>query len=189
MNKILQFKISLKRSNPKIWRRFQIENNLMFFDLHLVIQGVMGWTNTHLYQFVYEKNSYIGNPEMLDYYDVSDDKITELSVFFDKSKMKILYEYDFGDDWVHELVLEKILDKNDIQQYPICLEGELACPIEDSGGIFGYYNLMEKYNNSKDDEHSDTVEWVGEDFNPEFFDIESVNEILKDYKRIDLGFN
>lgn len=48
---------------------------------------------------------------------------------------------------------------------------------------------MEKYKNSNDDEHSDTVEWVGEDFNPEFFDIESVNEILKDYKRIDLGFN
>ncbi len=65
MNKILQFKITLKDSKPKIWRRFQNEDSIMFYDLHNVIQTVMGWTNSHLYQFTYGNNLNIGNPEML----------------------------------------------------------------------------------------------------------------------------
>lgn len=189
MSKILQFKITLKESNPKIWRRFLIENTLMFYDLHLVIQNVIGWTNSHLYQFVYERNSYIGNPELLERSEVADDRETELSAIFDKPKIKMIYEYDFGDGWEHELVLEKIIDKNSTQQYPFCIEGEMNCPPEDCGGIYGFMDMMQKFKNKKHPEHADIAEWLGEDYNQDDFDLEAVNANLKDYKDIDMGFN
>ncbi|MEI6122253.1 MAG: plasmid pRiA4b ORF-3 family protein [Bacteroidota bacterium] len=160
----------------------------MFRDLHLVIQNVMGWNNTHLYQFIFQKDSYIGNPELLESDDVADDSITELAVIFDEPKVKVIYEYDFGDSWEHEVVLEKIVEKIPGQQYPFCLAGEMNCPPDDCGGIPGYYYYMEVLKNKKHPEYKDIKEWMGGDFDPAFFDLETVNEFLKDYKDIDLGF-
>lgn len=189
MGKILQFKITLSDSKPTIWRRFHIENTMMFYDLHLVIQQVMGWTNTHLYQFIYDENNFIGNPELLDSDDIANDKEITLSDIFDKPKLKMIYEYDFGDDWEHELVLEKIIDNNPSQQYPFCLEGAMNCPPEDCGGIYGFKDLMKKYKKTNHPDYPFILEWIGEDYDPNFFDVESVNENLKNYKDIDLGFN
>lgn len=188
MSRILQFKITLKHSNPKIWRRFLIDDSLMFNDLHLVIQNVMGWTNAHLYQFVFERNSYIGNPELLESDDVADDSITQLSVIFDKPKVKMLYEYDFGDSWEHELVLEKILEKIPDQQYPYCLAGEMNSPPEDCGGIPGFYYHLDVLKNKKHKDHKAIKEWMGPGYDPTFFDIEVVNDWLKDYKDIGYGW-
>lgn len=189
MGKILQFKITLKGSKPLIWRRFQIEDNLMFYNLHLVIQTVMGWENSHLYHFIFAKKSYIGNPEMLEMDDIADDKETELSAIFDKPKTKVLYGYDFGDGWEHDLLLEKILEKDPNQHYPVCLKGELNCPPEDSGGIYNFYELMEILKDKKNPDFEDTKEWVGENYDPDYFDLNLVNENLKDYKDIDFGLN
>jgi hypothetical protein len=188
MAKTLQFKITLKRSDPKIWRRFHIDDSLTFYDLHLVIQNLMGWTNSHLYEFVYERNSTIGDPELLDRDDVADAKDVKLSAIFDKPKMQIQYEYDFGDSWNHELVLEKIADKNPEQIYPVCLAGELNCSPEDCGGIHGFYQNLEILKNKKHPEYHDTKEWMG-DYDPLDFDLQALNEILKNYKDIEMDFD
>jgi hypothetical protein len=189
MSKILQFKITLRDSKPEIWRRFQVEDTLMFHDLHLVIQTVMGWSNSHLYQFIYEGNNYIGNPEMLEQEDIADDKDVALSAIFDKPKISMEYEYDFGDSWEHDLILEKIIESDLNRNYPNCLEGKMNCPPEDSGGIFGFYENMKIFKNKKHREHKEIKEWIGKDYNPDFFDLQTVNENLKSYKDMDLGFN
>ena len=185
---ILQFKITLSGSDPKIWRRFQVGDSLSFYHLHLIIQNVMGWTNSHLYQFVYEKNNFIGNPEMLESDDIADDKETGLSPIFDKPKVKMIYEYDFGDGWMHELVLEKIVEKKDGQFYPVCLTGEMNCPPEDCGGIYGYYDKLKVLKSKKHPDYRDTVEWMG-DYDMKEFDLEAINQNLKDYRGIDMGLN
>ena len=179
MSKIFQFKVTLKDSKPKIWRRFQAEDDLMFFDLHYIIQAVMGWENDHLYQFIVEKNRYIGDPEMLESDDIMDDGKTKLSDIFNEPKTKIIYEYDFGDGWEHELVLEKILEKDPKQHYPVCLAGKLNCPPEDCGGIYGFNNMMQILKDEKHPNHEGIKEWIGENYNPDFFDLETVNEFLK----------
>ncbi|MBK8983479.1 MAG: plasmid pRiA4b ORF-3 family protein [Ignavibacteria bacterium] len=178
MSKILQFKITLKGSNPKIWRRFQTEDNLMFRDLHYLIQAIMGWENDHLYQFIFEEDRYIGDPEMHEGDDISDDKETELSEIFNAPKTIIIYEYDFGDGWEHELVLENILEKNPEQHYPVCLAGELNCPPEDCGGIYGFYDMLNILKDEKHPDHEEIKEWMGEDYDPDLFDIERVNKFL-----------
>ena len=148
----------------------------MFYDLHLVIQTLMGWSNSHLYQFIFEKKFYIGNPELIGMYDISDDRVTKLSSIFDKPRTKVLYEYDFGDGWKHDLVLEKILDKDPGQRYPVCLKGERNCPPEDCGGIYGFNDLMKILKDKKSPVYAEIKEWVGENYDPEFFNLALVNE-------------
>ena len=189
MSNVLQFKITLRNTKPAIWRRFLIEDILTFHDLHLVIQNVMGWTNSHLYQFVYNKTSFIGIPESEEDNNITNAKEVVLSSFFDQPKIRINYEYDFGDSWDHELVLEKILDKVPGAQYPNCIKGERNCPPEDCGGIWGFYNMLEILKDKKHRAYEETLEWLGDDYNPEEFDIDTVKEYLKDYKDIDLGFD
>ena len=88
----------------------------------------------------------------------------------DHKNSKICYEYDFGDSWLHEVSLEKILPAKSNVQYPICSAGKRACPPEDCGGAPGYYNLLRIIKNPKHPEHDSMMEWLEEDFDPEDFD-------------------
>jgi len=95
---------------------------------------------------------------------------------------KMIYTYDYGDNWEHELVLEKIMDYEG-GQLPVCLEGALACPPEDCGGIWGYYEMLEVLENPDHPEYEEMREWMGEDFDPEKFDLDKVNRQLREFSR------
>jgi len=92
----------------------------------------------------------------------------------------MVYEYDFGDGWTHNIVLEDILEKVKNTFYPVCIDGKRACPPEDCGGFPGYMNLLEVISDPKHEEYEDIVEWLGEEFDPEEFDKEDKNEALKE---------
>lgn len=98
----------------------------------------------------------------------------------------MLYEYDFGDSWMHEIKLEKILPGGGTKKYPRLLGGEMACPPEDCGGIGGYYHLLEILANPKDEEHCDMLEWLGiknpADFDPAAFSAAAVK--FRDPKKV-----
>jgi hypothetical protein len=93
-----------------------------------------------------------------------------------------LYEYDFGDRWDHELVIEKILPLEAGKHYPACLAGKRACPPEDCGGIWGYAGSLEAIHDPKHPEHEEMLEWVGGEFDPDAFDVDEVNTGLQRLK-------
>lgn len=160
---VYQLKISLKRSKPPIWRRVLISATATLGDLHCLIQIVMeGWDDYHMHQFEV-RGEYYGDPDAID--DIEfDENDFPLSKIVDKEGGKFFYTYDFGDDWEHEIVLEKILKAESGQQYPICTGGKRACPPEDSGGVWGYNEAKEREK---------------EGFNPELFNIDAINQKLK----------
>ena len=86
-----------------------------------------------------------------------------------------LYTYDFGDNWEHIITLEKILPRKKEVKYPICIKGERACPPEDCGGIWRYKELLAILQDPNHAEYKETLEWVGKDFNPEYFDKDEIN--------------
>jgi hypothetical protein len=174
-SQVYQIKITLSGSEPAIWRRFLIEPSANLFKLHQAIQNIMGWTNSHMHQYRKGKIFY----GKLDEEDENKFKIFQV---FDKLKAKLVYEYDMGDGWEHILVLEKILPREDKIKYPICLEGAMACPPEDCGGIYGFYNLLEIIKNPDHEEHEDMMEWMGDDFDPEEFNLDAINQDLKRMK-------
>jgi hypothetical protein len=181
MKNVFQLKITLKNISPPIWRRIGVNSNILLPDLHNVIQVVMGWTDSHLHQFVHNDYFYCDPSLEDDWYDdkqidYSNIKLNQLLSLKDK---KIVYEYDFGDGWEHIVELEKIIPIDKNLKNPICLKGKRNCPPEDCGGVFGYENLLKIIKDPNHEEYGDMIEWVGENFNSEYFDKDEINKILK----------
>lgn len=178
-NLVYQMKITLKGVKPPIWRRIQVKSDITLKVLHRIIQVVMGWSDSHLHEFNIFGVSY-GDPEQ----EVgSDEKKVRLNKLHLEEKHKFLYVYDFGDNWEHTILVEKILPMDEEKQYPICLAGKRSGPPEDCGGPWGYMDLIDVLDNPNDPEYEEMIEWIGEDFAPELFDIEKINKRLKGTRR------
>lgn len=182
MKQVLQFKIVLCETEPAVWRRIQVADTATFWDLHVAIQDAMGWEDYHLHMFrILQKNGrkrpiqveLIGIPDG-DYDDDTladwDTKVTE----YIASEYKILYEYDFGDSWEHEIIFEGEFERITGNKYPCCLDGAMKCPPEDVGGIPGYYHFIEIMTDKKHPEYRDMLDWHGGKFDPEKFDAKKV---------------
>jgi hypothetical protein len=174
-NQVYQFKLTLDEISPPIWQRIQVPESYSFWDLHVAIQDAMGWTDSHLHQFemINPKTGEeleIGIPDEEWEDQALAGWIVKIADYFTMKNTTALYIYDFGDNWEHTVKLEKILPRDEQVEYPICLEGERACPPEDCGGIPGYEDLLMTISDPDDEEYEDTIEWLGDDFDPEFFD-------------------
>ena len=86
--------------------------------------------------------------------------------------------------WEHEVVLEKIVEAEARAHYPRCVAGENACPPEDVGGVWGYVDFLQAINNPEHNQHEEFLEWVGGEFDPEKFDLDAVNELLKKSRKL-----
>jgi hypothetical protein len=177
---IYQFKVTLKDTQPPVWRRFQVTDGSLG-ALHEVLQVVMGWQDAHLHQFVID-GVYYGPAAQDDpgfATGVEDEGgILLCQVVKGKRKIKFRYDYDFGAGWRHDIVLEEILEPKSGINYPLCLEGERACPPEDVGGPWAYADFLAAIGDPKHVAHRDMKEWIGGRFDPEGFSVEAVNNRL-----------
>lgn len=181
---LYRLKITLKGSKPPIWRRVVVRADMTLDCLHDVIQLSMGWTNDHMHQFITgsgNARTFYGNTDP-DFGDMDgemrDEQRHTVADLAPAAKRKFNYEYDFGDGWMHEVVLEKILPPDAAFKHPVCLAGANACPPEDCGGIHGYYNLVTIMANSKHPGHEGMKEWIGGAFDETTFSLERVNAAL-----------
>lgn len=180
-----QLKITLRQSKPPIWRRVVVRGNLTLDRLHDVIQIAMGWTGGHMHQFIAGSGSvraYYGptDPEFGGMgAEMLDEQRHTVASLAPAAKRRFTYEYDFGDGWQHEVLVEKLLPPDPEFKHPVCLAGANACPPEDCGGIGGYYHLLEIMADPKHPEHKVMKEWVGGKLEPEAFNLDLVNSGLK----------
>jgi hypothetical protein len=174
---VYQLKVTLRDSKPPIWRRLLVSDSTTLYKLHQIIQVAMGWTDSHLHQFIIESERYsIPSPE--DWEPVMDERRYPLNEVIPSEKFKFVYVYDFGDSWDHEILVEKILPSEPGVKYPLCIKGKRACPPEDVGGIWGYDSFLEAMSDPNHREHDSYVEWWGGGFDPEEFSVEAVNRVL-----------
>lgn len=150
---------------PQIWRRVQVGSRTSLAQLHQILQRVMGWEDYHLHRFSW-----------------SEDESLRLDQVVSHASLTFSYTYDFGDEWLHEITVEKILPMQAEQPYPICLAGNRACPQEDCGGSWGYTALLKVLQNPRHPDYQERKEWVGREFDPEAFDLKAVNEQLRNSK-------
>ena len=181
-----QFKIQLKNvTKPPVWRRVIVSEKLTFHELHEVIQNVFGWDDYHMYQFSpsgYGSNPIIGIISKDDFEQPEMDSMkTKLNKVFTKEKQSFIYIYDFGDDWIHKIVLEKLVP--DPIESTVCLAGKGTCPPEDCGGPWGYENLRLILADPSHEEYKEMKEWLGldddEEWDADAFDQDEVNERLR----------
>ena len=180
---VYQLKVSLKDSKPPIWRRILVPEDVTLADLHIIIQRVMGWGNYHLHMFTIAGQVY-GDPEDDEFGDfgTKKEKRYRLNQLELREEAKFSYEYDFGDSWMHTIVLEKILPAEKGVDYPVCIKGKRACPPEDVGGVWGYDDFLEAIANPNYPGRKEMLEWIGKDFDPEEFDLDEVNQSLQHFK-------
>lgn len=185
---VYQLKITIKDSRPPIWRRLLLPSTATFWELHIAIQDSFSWEDYHLHEFfigsAWDRNAVrinIPNPEN-DFFgeekEPLDESKTLLHEFLSEQQPKITYVYDFGDNWEHQTVLEKILPFDLSAVYPQVVAGKRTCPWEDSGGIGGYEQKIEILKDKKHEEYEEISEWVGvdsfEQLNLESFDPDDV---------------
>lgn len=178
----LQLKVQLEDINPAIWRTFQIAQTETFFDLHEILQIVMGWENAHLFEFQVKDRKIGLLPDEDEMWDTDASLEDSESIMMIDMNLKegdsFRYIYDFGDHWKHLLTVEKIIA--DETECPKCLGGERNCPPEDCGGAPGYAEFLEALSNPDHPQHEEIIDWI-EDFDPEDFDLEETNEILQEF--------
>ena len=176
---IYAIKITLKNIKPVIWRRLHVPSNITLAKLHDVIQIAMGWMDSHLHEFVINDERY-GNAGMFDDWDDGpiDGKRVRLNQVA-APRSRFIYQYDFGDNWQHEIKIEKVVTPEAGIKPPYCVAGERACPPEDCGGVWGYEEMLETLAGPPCEERSELLEWLDDEFDPEQFDLHQINQHLK----------
>lgn len=174
---IYRLKVTLRHIHPPVWRRIEVPANIKLDKLHRILQVAMGWTDSHMHAFRLGMEQY-GAPsrEFPDMF--KNERTIRLDQLVGEGK-KLIYEYDFGDGWEHEIKVEKILPAEKGKRYPTCPAGKRACPPDDCGGPWGYEHLLEVLRDPKHEEYGEMREWIGGEFDPEDFDLDEIDQILK----------
>lgn len=174
--KVHQLKVVLRGSEPPIWRRLQVPSTTTLAELHGVLQVAMGWEDYHLHQFEIARVTYgIDDGEGWGPAP-KDERRTRLDRVARKGT-SLVYEYDFGDSWEHDITVDDVFAAEEGKTYPTCTAGERACPPEDCGGIWGYEEFLGALADPDHEEHDRLLEWVGGEFDPERFDLAGVNRV------------
>ncbi|HEX3841766.1 MAG TPA: plasmid pRiA4b ORF-3 family protein [Acidimicrobiales bacterium] len=172
-------RLSLTKHEPEIWRRLLVPGDIKLSRLHAVLQAAMGWQDHHLHGFEIAGQRF----ELPDEDgDGDEDAIDEDSVTLSElveAGSRFQYEYDFGDGWDHEVVVETVEEVPQVLKQAICLDGERACPPEDSGGVGGYAEFLRAIGDPDHPEHRDSLAWVGGTFDPEAFGLAAANAALQ----------
>lgn len=182
----LQLKITLRYISPPIWRRVVVPDNYTLGDLHYVIQAAMGWGNCHLHAFRVGGVEY--TPTMPDAGfgfgfgpPSKDEDDVFLGQIVQRKGQRFTYEYDFGDSWLHDILVEKIEPAAEPHPKPVCVTGKRACPPEDCGGVPGYAQVLHVLRSAKTADEREFREWVGE-YDPERCDIAYINQRFAGWK-------
>ncbi|WP_246942833.1 plasmid pRiA4b ORF-3 family protein [Bacillus pinisoli] len=180
---VLQVKLQL--SNHHVWRKVIVPKHITFPELHQTLQTVFGWEDSHLHEFIVFEPTSNGKPrinlvcheEALHFQTGIPMKLDTEEKLTDYLPAVIIYHYDFGDSWRHEITVESVIDNYD-KNYPTCIAGEGNTPPEDVGGEMGYEEFLAIISDPSHPDHVHMKNW-GEDQGYEEFDIKSVNRWLK----------
>jgi hypothetical protein len=177
---VLSVKITLRNVKPPIWRRVAVRGGMNLGDLHVLIQVVMGWDNGHLHAFDIGGEQY-GDPDGMD--DIANENRLTLNGLVKSGVSRFRYTYDFGDDWEHDVLIEKASPPAAVTAFPACVAGKRHCPPEDCGGPWGYAELLETLANPAHPDHGEQREWIGEGFDPEEFSVAETDTALAEVFR------
>jgi len=177
---VLRLKITLQGTDPAVWRRILIPESYTFYDLHVAIQNAMGWTDSHLHLFEVPARRKNQEPRRI-FCPFMEPDLDEgplllgtevpVTVHLERVNDRVVYEYDFGDGWIHEVLLENISPRAPRRRCPECMGGVGACPPEDCGGVSGYYECLRVY--EERDDSDGLLTWLG-NWRPDRFDPEAV---------------
>ncbi|HET7488744.1 MAG TPA: plasmid pRiA4b ORF-3 family protein [Acidimicrobiales bacterium] len=175
--RVVRLRITLDDVTPAVWRRLLVDGDTNLATLHRIFQAALGWTDSHLHDFTIRGQRYGTRFDDYPEEELDERGVTVLGAVGDHRRFA--YEYDFGDSWVHQVVIEAVTPTATQLRFAVCLDGQNACPPEDCGGSRGYAELLEALADPDHEEHDEFAQWVGGAFDPEAFDLAAVNVALQ----------
>lgn len=192
--KYYEIKVSIRDTHPPVWRRLQIPEGITFHEFNAILQLAFDWCGYHAYDFevgatLQEEGIFIELPELDSgwfSHEIRNSKKEKIDKYFKEYK-KMKYTYDFGDNWIHDITIEKIIETDIKLINPICIKAKMADLPEDCGGPWGYEDLLEILENPKNERYEEMRDWVDNGFSAwyedrTYVDIEEINMRLEDYK-------
>lgn len=191
---ILTVRVALMESDPEIWRLLEMRSFLTLDDVHSILQTVFGWEDSHVHKFYirdpYERLRPVNgevpkSPEWMPGWFREGEELFEEDCTLDQllslGSGTAFYDYDFGDNWHHRI--EFVSRKRAAPLAPMArlLDGGRRGPLEDSGGVSGYEELLRSIADPAHPEHGENLEWVDymtgpdEPFDPAHLDIQAIN--------------
>lgn len=174
---LYEIRVQLRDIKPPIWRILRVRPQTSLSRLHKILQRAMGWTNSHLHLFEIDGKPY-GEADFEWDFEVRDYRGMRLDEIFAEGRTSLLYEYDLGDSWRHDITLLGMVEGEEGEKIA-CVAGARDCPPEDCGGVTGYYHLLEALADPEHEDHDMLLEWVGGKFDPEAFGVEAIDRALK----------
>ena len=171
---VFDLRVSLRHVEPSVWRALRVPADIPLAVLHEALQVAFGWQNSHLHDF-HVGDIRFGMADVEDEMFVVDEHAAPLGAVA-RAGSKFVYRYDFGDDWEHDIVVERVIQDRD--ETIRCTGGARSCPPEDCGGPPGYARMLEVLANPEDEEHGEMKRWAPRGFNAEKFDAAAVKKKL-----------
>ena len=187
-DRVARIRIELRDTRPKIWRRVDVPLSYTLLSLHEVIQAAFDWNGGHLFELIIDRERF-SDPAVEDFFEPDDFGLSprdagklRMQALVDLEIKKFDYIYDFGDDWRHILTILRVIDADPATSYPALVAGSCCSPIDDVGGICGFYNLADAAADPNHRGRQEYEEWLGEEFVKHFdltyFDAEWVRTRL-----------
>lgn len=177
---VYELYVELEDITPKIWRRLLVPDDMTLVGLHYLLQLAVGWTDSHLHSFTFGNKTYsAGSAVDLAELDMLDERRVTLGSVLAASSKTFVYDYDFGDCWRHLITWKPAVQPDPVYSYPLCSGGARAAPPEDCGGVPGYMDFLAAIRDPKHEEHDSLLAWIGGAFDPEAFDLNAINRILR----------
>ena len=174
---VFRLRVTLDDVDPTVWRRLLVPGSVSLAKLHDILQAAMGWTNSHLHSFTIGNQLYGMHFDDFPEDEVDEKGVTVLQAIGGHGRFS--YEYDFGDSWGHEVVVEAAIRSPRALKFAVCLDGQNACPPEDCGGVSGYAELLAVLADPDHEDHDHLLQWVGGSFDPTEFDLVAANVALQ----------
>ena len=163
-----RLKITLRGVKPPVWRRIEVGSGITLGELSPMLEGVMGWYGGHLHAFDVDGNDYSPPDPDWDSDDL-DENECRLGDVLPTVGAKMRWDYDFGDGWQHNVVVEAIRPAESGLTYPLCIAGKRACPPEDCGGSWGYAEILRALRDPNHPDREDFLAMVSPGFDPAKF--------------------
>ena len=178
--KIVELYIEVQDIKPLIWRRLLVPLTITLPDLHDILQITLGWTDSHLHSFTFGERSFsMPYDEFFAELEMEDERRKTLRAVLGRDLGEFSYLYDFGDSWLCRIRVTPRPDADPDGSYPLCVGGARAVPPEDVGGPMGYERFLAVIRDAQHEEHDEMLAWVGGTFDPEGFDLNVVNRIMR----------
>lgn len=176
---VVTLRVTLLGTEPSVWRRLEVPSSLTLDRLHDILVTAMGWFDYHLHAFEIDGRRYGVPDDSFGFDDTLPESEIVLADLVGVSVDRFVYEYDFGDYWQHEIVVESVGEPVPGADYPRCTAGERACPPEDCGGIRGFAEFVEAMADRRHPEHKGLRAWYGGEFDPAAFSAEQTSLMLR----------